>query len=38
MNFIETEIKGVWIVEPKRFGDHRGYFVESFNLEEFRNK
>lgn len=36
MNFIETEIKGVWIVEPKRFGDARGYFMESFKLEEFR--
>lgn len=36
MNFIETEIKGVWIVEPKRFGDVRGYFMESFKLEEFR--
>ena len=36
MNFIETEIKGVWVVEPKRFGDARGYFMESFKLEEFR--
>lgn len=36
MNFIETEIKGVWIVEPKLFGDARGYFMESFKLEEFR--
>ncbi len=36
MNFTETEIKGVWIVEPKRFGDARGYFMESFKLEEFR--
>lgn len=36
MNFIETDIKGVWIVEPKRFGDARGYFMESFKLEEFR--
>lgn len=26
----------MWVVEPKRFGDARGYFMESFKLEEFR--
>ena len=35
MNFIETKIKGVFIVEPKVFGDERGYFFESYNEEEF---
>lgn len=30
MNFIELDIKGVWIIEPKRFGDKRGYFSEVF--------
>ena len=35
MNFIETEIAGVWIVEPRRFGDSRGYFMESFKKNEF---
>ncbi|MBP5560993.1 MAG: dTDP-4-dehydrorhamnose 3,5-epimerase [Muribaculaceae bacterium] len=36
MEFIEQEIKGVWLVKPKRFGDARGYFSETFKLEEFR--
>lgn len=35
MNFIETEIKGAWIIEPKVFGDERGYFFESFSKREF---
>lgn len=37
MNFIETEIAGVWIVEPRRFGDSRGYFMETFKKEEFES-
>lgn len=36
MNFIEQEIKGVWIIEPRRFGDARGYFMEIYKQEEFR--
>ena len=36
MEFIEQEIKGVWLVKPKRFGDARGYFSETFKLEEFQ--
>ncbi|MDE7136186.1 MAG: dTDP-4-dehydrorhamnose 3,5-epimerase [Muribaculaceae bacterium] len=36
MEFVEKEIKGVWIVTPKRFGDARGYFMETFKAEEFR--
>lgn len=35
MNFIEQKIKGVWVIEPKRFGDARGYFMESYKQEEF---
>lgn len=35
MNFIKTEIEGVVIVEPKVFEDHRGYFFESYNEDEF---
>lgn len=35
MNFIETEIQGVWIIEPKVFNDARGYFMEAFKKEEF---
>lgn len=36
MEFVEKEIKGVWIVTPRRFGDARGYFMETFKAEEFR--
>ena len=36
MNYIPTQRDGVYIVEPKRFGDARGYFMETFRLEEFR--
>lgn len=35
MNYIETEIEGVWLIEPKVFSDERGYFMEAFKKEEF---
>ena len=35
MEFIKTEIDGVWIIEPKVFNDDRGYFFESFKQAEF---
>ena len=35
MTFIEQDIKGVWVIEPKRFGDQRGYFSEVFKQEVF---
>ena len=35
MNYIKTDIEGVWIIEPRVFGDHRGYFFESFSLCDF---
>jgi len=35
MNYIATEIPGVWILEPKVFSDARGYFMESFKKEDF---
>lgn len=31
-----TEIPGVLILEPKVFGDSRGFFLESFNQDSFR--
>jgi dTDP-4-dehydrorhamnose 3,5-epimerase len=37
MNFIETAIKGVFIIEPKVFNDARGYFFEAWKKEEFEN-
>ena len=35
MEFIEQDISGVWVIEPKRFGDKRGYFCEVFKQAEF---
>jgi dTDP-4-dehydrorhamnose 3,5-epimerase len=35
MNYIQTEIDGVWVIEPKVFTDDRGYFMEAFKKEEF---
>ncbi|PZX19154.1 dTDP-4-dehydrorhamnose 3,5-epimerase [Breznakibacter xylanolyticus] len=36
MNFVSTPISGLTIIEPRVFGDERGYFFESFNLNTFR--
>ena len=30
MEYKETEIKGVWIIEPNVFDDSRGYFFEAW--------
>lgn len=38
MEVIKTAIDGVLIIEPKIFGDERGYFFESFNAREFAEK
>ena len=35
MNFIKTEIDGVFIIEPKIFEDARGYFFESYSKAAF---
>lgn len=35
MNVIATAIPDVLIIEPKVFGDERGFFYESFNLAKF---
>lgn len=35
MNIIETKIKGLLILEPRVFGDDRGWFMESFNEQTF---
>ncbi len=35
MNVIDTEIEGVKIIEPRIFGDARGYFFESWNRARF---
>ena len=35
MEYKETEIKGVWIIEPNVFDDSRGYFFEAWKAGEF---
>ena len=35
MNVIQTAIPGVVIIEPKVFGDDRGFFYESYNHQRF---
>lgn len=35
MKVVETDIKGVLILEPQVFGDSRGYFFESFSQKQF---
>jgi len=38
MEVIKTDIDGVFIIEPRVFGDARGYFFESFSEREFKEK
>jgi len=38
MNIIPTEISDVLIIEPKVFGDNRGFFYESYNEKAFTDK
>ena len=35
MEKIETKLPGVYILEPRVFGDHRGYFMETYSKKEF---
>ena len=35
--FNETSIEGVYIIEPAVFGDERGYFLETYNKQDFHN-
>lgn len=36
MNVIKTKLPGVVIIEPKVFGDERGFFLETFQTERYR--
>lgn len=38
MEVIKTDIEGPVIIEPRIFGDARGYFFESYSEREFREK
>ena len=35
MKLIKTPFKDVFVIEPKVFGDHRGFFYDSFNKKDF---
>ena len=35
MKVIKTEIEDVLVIEPDVFGDHRGYFMESYSEKRF---
>lgn len=37
MTFIETKLKGCFVLEPNVFNDNRGYFLESFNKKIFNS-
>lgn len=37
MKRIDTNIEGVYVIEPQVFGDHRGYFMETYSAEKFSN-
>jgi dTDP-4-dehydrorhamnose 3,5-epimerase len=34
-NFLESKINGIYVIEPKVFGDNRGYFMEPYNKKDF---
>lgn len=36
MKVLQTELPDILIIEPKVFGDNRGFFFESYNQQEFR--
>lgn len=36
MNVINTQIEGALIIEPKVFGDERGFFLETFQAERYK--
>ena len=37
MKITETDLPGVLIIEPKSFGDERGFFLETFQVERYRD-
>ncbi|MFJ7467865.1 dTDP-4-dehydrorhamnose 3,5-epimerase [Peribacillus frigoritolerans] len=36
MNITKTKLNSVMVIEPKIFGDHRGWFTETYNEENFK--
>ena len=37
MEYLMTELQDVWILEPKVFGDSRGYFMETYKQADFES-
>ncbi len=37
MTFTETKLKGAYIIEPRVFGDNRGFFMETWSKKDFEN-
>lgn len=35
MQFIETPLRGAWVIQPERLQDHRGFFARTFCEREF---
>lgn len=35
MEFIETALPGVWVIEPERLEDERGFFARTFDSDAF---
>ena len=35
MKVLDTNLLGVKVIEPKVFGDHRGWFMETFSKDKF---
>ena len=33
--FTETELRGVWVIDVRSFGDERGYFMETYKASDF---
>jgi dTDP-4-dehydrorhamnose 3,5-epimerase len=35
MRFVQTPLAGVWVIEPDKLADGRGWFARTFDAEEF---
>jgi dTDP-4-dehydrorhamnose 3,5-epimerase len=38
MRFLETPLRGAFVIEPERFADERGFFVRTFCAREFEEQ
>ena len=37
MKITKTPIEGLLVIEPEVYGDHRGFFFESYNIDKFKD-